>query len=138
MYADAYGKLDVPAFADRLWGDIYFDTETRKFSRKPKDPEHNRTFIHFILEPLYKLYSQVLSEDTENLTQTLAGLGIQLKPIMYKMDTRPLLKAILDQFFGPATGLVDVIVQHIPSPVENATNKVSDSAQAVEILLIAT
>lgn len=124
MYADAFGKLDVNAFADRLWGDIYFDSETRKFTRKPKDPEHSRSFVHFILEPLYKLYSQVLSEDTETLKETLQGLGIQLKPVMYKMDVRPLLKAVLDQFFGPATGLVDVIVDHIPSPIEGAANKV--------------
>ncbi|KAF9013633.1 P-loop containing nucleoside triphosphate hydrolase protein [Hymenopellis radicata] len=124
MYADTYGSIDVPAFADRLWGDIYFDTEKRKFTRKPKDAEHHRSFIHFILEPLYKLYSQVLSEDTENLVETLAGLGITLKPVMYKMDVRPLLKAVLDQFFGPATGLVDVIVDHIPSPVEATANKV--------------
>ena len=43
---------------------------------------------------------------------------------MYKMDVRPLLKAVLDQFFGPATGLVDMIVEWIPDPVRGATNKV--------------
>ena len=73
---------------------------------------------------MYKLYSNVLSEDTDTLKETLHGLGIQLKPVMYKMDVRPLLKAVLDQFFGPATGLVDVIVEHIPSPIEGASNKV--------------
>jgi len=73
---------------------------------------------------LYKLYSNVLSEDTDTLKETLHGLGIQLKPVMYKMDVRPLLKAVLDQFFGPATGLIDVIVEHIPSPIEGASNKV--------------
>ncbi|ESK96242.1 u5 small nuclear ribonucleoprotein component [Moniliophthora roreri MCA 2997] len=125
MYADSYStKVDVPAFAARLWGDIYFDDSTRKFSRKPSDPEHNRSFVHFILEPLYKLYSQVLSEETDALRETLEGLGIKLKPVMYKMDVRPLLKAVLDQFFGPATGLVDVIVEHIPSPIDNAVNKI--------------
>lgn len=118
------GGLDVRAFADRLWGDIYFSSD-RKFTRKPSDPEHARTFVHFILEPLYKLYSHVLSEDTDNLKITLGGLGIQLTPAMYKMDVRPLLKVVLDQFFGPATGLVDVIVEHIPSPVDGAVNKVT-------------
>lgn len=125
MYADTYGELDVHAFADRLWGDIYFNADTRKFTRKQADPESNRTFVHFILEPLYKLYSHVLSEDTDTLKGTLSGLGIQLKPVMYKMDVRPLLKVILDQFFGPATGLVDMIVQHIPSPMQGAANKVA-------------
>ncbi|KIO06906.1 hypothetical protein M404DRAFT_137767 [Pisolithus tinctorius Marx 270] len=126
MYADSYGSLDVTAFADRLWGDIYFDSEVRKFTRKA--PEGNskqaRSFVHFILEPLYKLYSHVLSEETEDLKKILAQLKIVLKPVMYKMDVRPLLKVILDQFFGPATGLVDMIVEHIPSPVASAATKV--------------
>ncbi|KAH0591285.1 hypothetical protein H2248_001374 [Termitomyces sp. 'cryptogamus'] len=127
MYADTYGKLDVKSFAARLWGDIYFNSETRKFTRKPADPEHTRTFVTFIMEPLYKLYSHVLSQETEDLRATLKGLGIQLKPVMYKMDVRPLLKVILDQFFGPATGLIDVIVEKIPSPIEGAALKVEST-----------
>ncbi|KAF8665379.1 hypothetical protein AX16_000398 [Volvariella volvacea WC 439] len=127
MYADTYGSLDVRAFADRLWGDIYFNKETRKFSRKAVDPESPRSFVQFILEPLYKIYSHVLSEETEELKETLATLGISLKPVMYKMDVRPLLKVVLDQFFGPATGLVDVIVEHIPSPLEATAKKVESS-----------
>jgi U5 small nuclear ribonucleoprotein component len=142
MYADTYGivdsavsfidliittslgSLDVDAFANRLWGDIYFNEDTRKFTRKQAGVEQNRTFVHFILEPLYKLYSNVLSEDTETLKETLDGLNIHLKPVMYKMDVRPLLKAVLDQFFGPAAGLVDMIVEKIPSPLQGASIKV--------------
>ena len=124
MYSEAYGPLDVNAFADRLWGDIYFSPSTRKFTRKAEDPETPRTFVHFILTPLYKLYSQVLSEDTETLKETLEGLGISLKPAMFKMDVRPLLKVVTEQFFGPPTGLVDMIVEHIPSPLEGTASKV--------------
>ncbi|KAM6498822.1 Calreticulin family domain containing protein [Amanita muscaria] len=125
MYADTYGGLDVKAFADRLWGDIY--CKDGKFTRKQGDPGNNRTFVQFILEPLYKVYSHVLSEEPEELKETLASLGIHLKPVMYKMDVRPLLKVVLDQFFGPAKGLVDLIVEHIPSPVEAAAHKVAST-----------
>lgn len=111
-------------FADRLWGDIWFNQKTRKFERKAADSETDRSFVHFVLDPLYKLYSHVLSEETEPLKETLATLGIQLKPIMYKMDVRPLLKAVLAQVFGPAVGLVDLITEHIPSPVEATRSKV--------------
>lgn len=45
---------------------------------------------------------------------------------MYKMDTRPLLKVVLEAFFGPSAGLVDMITTFIPSPKENAIEKVSD------------
>ncbi|KAH9982276.1 Calreticulin family-domain-containing protein [Lactifluus volemus] len=124
MYAETYGSLDVVAFADRLWGDIYFNNDTRKFTRKAVDPESPRTFVQFVLEPLYKLYSQVLSEEIDNLKDTLAELKIHLKPVMYKMDVRPLLKAVLDQFFGPSTGLIDMIVEWIPDPARGAITKV--------------
>ncbi|KAH9920212.1 Calreticulin family-domain-containing protein [Epithele typhae] len=125
MYADSYGDLDVGGFADRLWGDIW--TDGHKFTRKQPDTEANRSFVHFILEPLYKLYSQVLSEETDPLKETLAGLGIELKPVMYKMDVRPLLKVVLDQFFGPSVGLVDIISEHIPSPAEATRSKVENT-----------
>ena len=80
--------------------------------------------MHFIIEPLYKLYSQVVGEETDELKETLEELGIKIKPIMFKMDVRPLLKAILDQFFGSSTGLVDMIIEHVPSPIQGAMDKI--------------
>ncbi|KAK1925362.1 P-loop containing nucleoside triphosphate hydrolase protein [Papiliotrema laurentii] len=124
MYSDTYGSFDVDEFAVRLWGNIFFDAERRKFTRKPADVETKRSFVHFILEPLYKLYTQVLSEDSATLKETLADLRITLKPAVYKMDTRPLLKVVLEAFFGPSLGLVDMITEFIPSPVDNAAEKI--------------
>lgn len=124
MYADTYGSFEIDEFAQRLWGDIYFDAERRKFTRKPADVESKRSFVHFILEPLYKLYTQVLSANSDELKETLANLRITLKPAAYKMDVRPLLKVVLDAFFGTPTALVDMIEQHLPSAAENARNKV--------------
>lgn len=130
MYSDTYGSVDVDELAVRLWGNIFFDPERRKFTRKPADVETKRSFVHFILEPLYKLYTQVLSEESSTLKETLADLRITLKPSVYKMDTRPLLKVVLEAFFGPSLGLVDMITEFIPSPVDNAAEKVSRSARS--------
>lgn len=58
MYADTFGSFDVNAFAARLWGNIFFDAEKRKFVRKAPQGSP-RSFVHFVLEPLYKLYTQV-------------------------------------------------------------------------------
>ncbi|KAK8858507.1 hypothetical protein IAR55_002734 [Kwoniella newhampshirensis] len=124
MYADTFGSFDVDDFAARLWGNIFFDSEKRKFTRKPADVESKRSFVHFILEPLYKLYTQVLSEDSATLKETLAGLRITLRPAAYKMDVRPLLKVVLEAFFGPSVGLVDMITEFIPSPVDAAEEKI--------------
>lgn len=64
--------MDLDQFAVRLWGNIYYHPETRKFS-KQSAPGAKRGFEHFILEPLYKLYSQVrpdlLSHNEHTLTE---------------------------------------------------------------------
>ena len=67
----------------------------------------------------------MLSEDSETLKETLAELRIKLKPSVYKMDVRPLLKVVLEAFFGPSVGLVDMITEFLPSAAQNAEDKVS-------------
>jgi U5 small nuclear ribonucleoprotein component len=123
MYAETYSKVDASQFALRLWGDIFYNPKSRKFSRKGMEERSKRTFVHFVLEPIYKLYSHTISESPEDLQETLDTLGISLKPSQYKTDAKVLLKLVCDQFFGPANGFVDMIVQHVPSPVEGASKK---------------
>ena len=126
MYADTYGPIELEPFAARLWGNIYYHPDTRKFSRVAA-PGAKRGFEHFVLEPLYKLYSQVLGEDSDKLRHTLEQLGIHLKPAAFKMDARPLLRLVLHHFFGPASGLVDMVVQHVPNPRDAARAKVEST-----------
>ena len=80
--------------------------------------------MHFILEPLYKIYAQVLGDEGDGLRATLEDLGIQLKPSQYKLNTRPLLRLVLEQFFGDASGFVSMVAEHIPSPLAAAPAKV--------------
>jgi U5 small nuclear ribonucleoprotein component len=120
MYAETYPKVDASEFGKRLWGDIFYNPKSRKFTRKAMEERAKRTFVHFVLEPIYKLYSHTISESPEDLKETLATLGISLKPSEYKTDAKVLLKLVCAQFFGPADGFVDMIVQHIPSPAEAA------------------
>ncbi|GAA5821831.1 hypothetical protein JCM3770_005554, partial [Rhodotorula araucariae] len=126
MYADTYGPIDLDPFAARLWGNIYYHPETRKFSRVAA-PGAKRGFEHFILEPLYKLYSQVLGEDSDRLRATLEQLGIHLKPAAFKMDARPLLRLVLHHFFGPASGFVDMVAAHVPNPRDAARSKIEST-----------
>jgi U5 small nuclear ribonucleoprotein component len=63
--------MDTEQFAARLWGNIYFNPTTRKFSKKPGEGL-KRSFEHFVLEPLWKLYSQVSGRLTFYAVRTLA------------------------------------------------------------------
>ncbi|KAL3438588.1 P-loop containing nucleoside triphosphate hydrolase protein [Aspergillus tetrazonus] len=120
MYADAYPSIETADFAIRLWGDIFFNPRSRKFTRKGVEDNSKRTFVKFVLEPIYKLYSHTLSESPDDLKETLASVGISLKPSQLRSDAKVLLDLVCEQFFGPAEGFVDMVLQHIPSPVEGA------------------
>ncbi|KAH9827473.1 U5 small nuclear ribonucleoprotein component [Teratosphaeria destructans] len=122
MYAESYPKaqFETTEFSRRLWGDIFFNPRSRKFTRKAVEEKAKRSFVHFVLEPIYKLYSHTISESPDDLKKTLAELGISLKPSQLKANAKDLLRMVCEQFFGPATGLVDMVVQHIPSPKEGA------------------
>lgn len=58
------------------------------------------------------------------LQRTLDELGIRLRKDELTMDTQPLLRLVLSQFFGKATGFVDMCMKCVPSPVEGAKAKV--------------
>ena len=120
MYADTYPKVDAGEFAVRLWGDIFFNPRSRKFTRKGVEEGAKRAFVNFILEPVYKIYSHTISESPEDLKDTLTTLGISLKPSQYKTDAKVLLRLVCEKFFGPPEGFIDMIVKHVPSPVEGA------------------
>ncbi|MCJ1228404.1 hypothetical protein MMC12_005065 [Toensbergia leucococca] len=123
MYADSYPDVNAKDFSVRLWGDIFFNPKRRSFTRKGTEERSKRTFVNFVLEPIYKLYSHTISESPEDLKEILATLGIRLKPSQYKTDAQDLLKMVCQQFFGLAEGFVDMIVEHIPSPAEGAKKK---------------
>ena len=120
---DKATKFSAKGFSERLWGDIFFNPTRRSFTRKGVEERSKRTFVHFVLEPIYKLFAHTISEAPEDLKGTLETLGIELKPREYKTDAKQLLKAVCAQFFGGAEGFVDMVVEHVPSPAEGAQKK---------------
>ena len=62
LYADIRGvDMDTQAFARRLWGDMYFNEERARSDASPAG-RRDRSLVQFILEPLYKIYSQAVGE----------------------------------------------------------------------------
>jgi len=125
IYAKARGaEMDTKKFAARLWGDSYFHPETRTFSKKPSKGGGARSFVQFILEPLYKVYSQAVGEHPASVAAALGEFGVSLKPSEYRMNVKPLLRLALSKIFGDATGLVDMLKAHCPNSAEAARAKV--------------
>ncbi|KAK6163347.1 hypothetical protein DH2020_000211 [Rehmannia glutinosa] len=96
LYVKLHGiPFDANKFAARLWGDYYYDPDTRGFKKKQPASGAERSFVQFVLEPLYKIYSQVIGEHKKSVETTLAELGF-----------------------------TDMLVQHIPSAKDAAPRKV--------------
>ena len=77
LYHDHYGGGFPPKeLARRLWGDMYFLSTRRTFVKKPPHPTAQRTFVEFILEPLYKIFSQVPADTCIPTTLYIATLRI--------------------------------------------------------------
>ncbi|KAJ1460268.1 P-loop containing nucleoside triphosphate hydrolase protein [Pelagophyceae sp. CCMP2097] len=110
-------------FAKRLWGNVYFDKTTRKFSRKG---DGERTFVEFVLEPLYKIYSHVLGEEPGELKAVLLDVGVKLKMDDLTLDPKPLLKVVMKTFLRGtcAAAFTDVVSKFGPSPLAGAALKV--------------
>ena len=80
--------------------------------------------MEFVLEPLWKLYSQIVGEDPKDLSKTLSTLGIRLRGEELSLSAVPLLKLCLGHFFGGANGFTQMVVDHIPPPNQAAREKV--------------
>ncbi|CAN0422345.1 unnamed protein product, partial [Laminaria digitata] len=54
-----YGDMNPKELGKRLWGDVWVDPATKAFRKGFPPPDCQRSFVQFILEPMYKIYSQV-------------------------------------------------------------------------------
>ncbi|KAK9842583.1 hypothetical protein WJX81_007484 [Elliptochloris bilobata] len=125
LYADVYGSVfDPRELARRLWGDVFYHADSRTFRKKAPPGGGERSFVQFVLEPLYKIYSQILGEPEASVSAMLESFGVHLKPSELRKDVKPLLKTACSAIFGSAAGLVDLLVQHVPSSRAGAVTKV--------------
>ena len=129
MYSKRYGsvKFNVSAFAQRLWGDVFFDETTRKFvvDSDMSDVSAHRTFVSFVLDPIYKLYAHIIGEEKGELSVLMADLGIHLKKDDYKLDPHPLLRRTMKLFFKDTVSCIaDALVSHVPSPIKGCHKKI--------------
>lgn len=117
LYQERLGvQFDINAFAKRLWGDVYFDEESNKFSSKGS----KRSFIHFILEPIYKIVSLVLTQEPEDFQKLLyESFGVGIPKQSLKLDPQLLLKEAFKVIFGGSQGLVDMI-ESLNSPEKHS------------------
>lgn len=121
---DFDAPMNPKMLAERLWGEVWFDPSTRKFRKKPVEGSGERSFVQWVLEPLYKMYSQIIGEDIAIVQEVVEELGITLSDSAVDSDVKLLLKSVFLNAFGNASGIVDMVVNYIPSAQQGTKTKV--------------
>lgn len=122
--ASVRSAFDEQKFAKFLWGDIYYNRATRKF-QKHSTPETPRSFVHYILEPFYKLISLTLTKDKSELKVMLkfelGQIDKHFKGCEYDLDIKHLLFLVLSRTFGESSQcLVDQMLNcFVPASQSN-------------------
>lgn len=131
--------LSPAQLSKRLWGDIYFDTRTRKFTNQNHTGDQKRTFVSFVLEPYYKLHTAVLSEDIDDLTKFLQRNSLlsdsggksynthgngSVRRKHLNADLKKMLKEVNSRCFGMGdlSGFTEMLVDRLESAADGPSN----------------
>eukprot|EP00911_Craspedida_sp_UC1_P000165 UC1_evm1s131 len=124
---DGDGGIDAAALAARLWGNVFYDPERRSFSTHSSGGSCPRSFVHFVLEPLYKIFGQIVGDVDTSLTPLCAELGVHISKREASLNVRPLLLLVLSRFFGDNVGFVDMLRDHVLSPRARAPQLIAQT-----------
>lgn len=98
----------------RLWGDYRLTQDGREIlSSTSNEMEH--PFVKFVLEPIYKVFTHVLSYEPQDWSRLL---HVELSSAEKKMNTAPLLRIALSRIFGSFSSFVQVVYDKLPSPID--------------------
>ncbi|KAJ0417653.1 hypothetical protein BJY00DRAFT_315764 [Aspergillus carlsbadensis] len=103
--------------AARLWGNNYFDPETRVWDRRPEDSENppDQSFNAFILDPIFDIYD-ALRSDSHGVQDILTTFGITLDDTEQRLPGESLIRATMQKLFPACDTVLAMICTCLPSP----------------------
>lgn len=115
MYATLL-KQDPQKLTQRLWGDHFFNNDTKKWSESA-DINCPRAFCKYVWEPIVKMTQACMSRDQEALDRLLGKVGISVtSQEREELPERELLRTVMYRWMPASEALLEVIVTHLPSP----------------------
>jgi len=117
MYAKKFGT-DVEKMMTRLWGNNYFAAKEKKWKLNvdtaPAGLE--RAYCMFCLTPISKIFKNCMEEQYEAVTKMLGAVGVTLTKDDLELRQKPLLKRCMQKWLPAHDALLEMLVQHLPSP----------------------
>lgn len=118
MYAKKF-SVDIEKMMGRLWGDNYFSPAEKKWIKAaggeaPKGLE--RAFCLFCLTPIAKIFKACMEEQYDTAIKMLGAVGVTLTKDDLALRQKPLLKRCMQKWLPAHDALLEMLVQHLPSP----------------------
>ncbi|KAF9355798.1 Elongation factor 2 [Mortierella sp. NVP85] len=120
-YAQKFG-VHPEVFGAKLWGNHHYGPVSRKWSNDGIDAANGqpieRGFNMFILDPIFKIFDTALNKTLDDVLVITEKLGIQLTSSEKEQENRQLLKTLMKRFLPAETAFSELMLTHLPSPVE--------------------
>ena len=114
-----FGKcgIDLRKF---FWGDMFFDSHQRRFFKKNnKEKNLKRTFVEFVLEPIYKIFTNCISKEKNELNLFLKNFDLKInQKLLETLDLKNLLRLIFSEILLKINSLVTTIIKKTKTPEE--------------------
>jgi elongation factor 2 len=118
IYAAKFG-VEKEKLQERLWGDNWYDPESKKWKSKNTSDSGKplkRAFCQFVLDPIYKLFDAVMNSKKDVFDKMITTLKIKLEGDEKEQTGKLLLKTVMRKFLPAADALLEMMVFHLPSP----------------------
>jgi len=118
MYAAKFGVAHEKMMK-KLWGDNFFNMTTKKWTTKQYDSNNKkleRAFCSFVLKPINTLFDAIMNDKKDVYTKMLQKLQVEIPKDAKELTGKPLLKRVMQTWLPAAETLLQMIVNHLPSP----------------------
>lgn len=130
-------KITIKRFCKKLWNNWYFNTNDGTFCTADEYENNNNnkgiynSFIYFIQEPIYKIYSHVVGIDgTEQTNFCKNKLNIELNKKESIQPIKDIQRRIWDRIqYNSVESVTDIIVTIVPSPQVSNKQKLNNPLQ---------
>merc|ERR1719472_81456 len=112
----------------RRWGNNYFAAKEKKWKLNTDQapPGLERAYCMFCLTPISKIFKNCMEENYDAVTKMLNAVGVQLTKDDLELRQKPLLKRCMQKWLPAHDALLEMFVQHLPSPRQAQSYRVSN------------
>jgi len=126
MYSNKFG-MKKDKLMNKLWGNwcwhpkllkwVRHDPVNNPYSKEGKPTNLNRGFCQFIIQPMVSLTDAIMNDKPDIYWPIINALRLNLSNDEQDLVSKPLLKVVMRRWIPAGDALLDMIVNHLPSPV---------------------